>query len=426
METTLEVWRKYLENGIKCLGDGNTEEAEKSLQISLIEAEALEIPVIIAFSQRLLAAVQMKNNKLNDAEAGFRRALACCKQLHNNKGIAEARAGLASVYFSQGKNAKAIYLYKQAIRDYPREASSLRLAALYSDLGQVYIKIKEWQAAEETFLHAENLCRKHGYLSGEAEISLCLGEIYYSQAQRIAAQKRFYHAAKIYARLGEQVSLANALQYIVFLYFEKDRLPEALLLQQRVVAMYLKNGRDPEVSESYFMLSNLLQCSKLLDEAISSLELSIQYHQGSEFGFAVRYYSLAILLIMKQDYSEAKKQYLEALKYFQFFGDSSKIGEISEELTYLIRYEDTLFQENLYKLLGKRFYDEPELPKGEAMLKLANLLMKKGKNMEALRCGWIALVYARSLQDETKEIELLIQDLSQTIRYQKKTSRLYR
>lgn len=423
METTINNWQKYLELGIKFLGEGNTEESEKNLHLSLLEADNLGLPIIIAFTQRLLATVQVRNNKLNEATAGFKRALVYCKRIKNNKGIAEANAGLASVYFIQGKEAKAISLYKQAIGIFPKDIAPLRLASLYSDLGQVYSKIKQWQDAEYAFIQAENICRELAYTMGEAEISVYIGEIKYLQAHKTAAKNRFLKAVKMYSLLGEENYLASTMAYIVFIYLDKNMIQEALLIQYRVIVLYLKNKKWTEVSDSFFMLSNLLHTAGFMEEAIQSMELSLKYYEGEELGLAIRYYSLAVLAVSRQDYQEAKIKYFEALRHFQFSGDGAKIGDISEELTYLVKYEDQLFQENFYRYLGKRYYTDTDIPKSELMTKLANILFNRGKNLEALKCSWIALDHARSMQADTQEIEALVQTLSEVIRLKNKGNR---
>lgn len=415
MNVSFRKWQEQLETGIRYLSEGKSLEAEGHLQASVFEAEVLGVPVVIAFSQRLLATAQVRNNKLEEAESGFQSALRHCLQLKNNKGIAEAKAGLASIYFLKGEYTQAVYLYKQAINIYPHQSSPLRLAVLYSDLGQVYGRMKKWEKAENVFLKAGDICKHYGYKKGEGEIRLYLGEINYSQGKNQAAKEMFLEAARIFALIEDEISLANTHQSLAFILLESNQIEEALLYQNRVISLQLKHHLYLEVSEGYYLFSYILQNAKLFDQAGESLKLSLRYYQGPEFGLAVRYYSLAVLAIMKKEYEEAKKYYYEALKFFQFHGDGSKVGDLSEELTYLIKYEDTCLEENLYKWLGGRYFDA-EMPKHEVMLKLANSLKNKGNHMAALRCGWKALEIAKIMKCETQEIEILIQNLSERIR----------
>ncbi|NLI93653.1 MAG: tetratricopeptide repeat protein [Peptococcaceae bacterium] len=415
---SLRKWQIHLETGIKYLGEGNSMKAEGYLKESLEVAEELDVPVIIAFSQRLLATAQVRNNKLDEAEKGFFRALQFCQELNNNKGISEAKAGLASVCFVRGEYQQAVMFYKEAIGIYPQDSSPLRLAVLYSDLGQVYGRMKKWNKAESVFLKAVSFCIDQGYSRGEAEINLYLGEIYYSQGKTQLAQDKFAKSARLFAIIDDELSLANALSYLAFILWEKNMIEEALLFQYRVVALYLKHDQRLEISESYYLISNILQYAGLLDEAESCLKYSLQYYNGIEFGLAVRYQSLAVIAIAKKEYEDAKNFYYNALKFYQYYGDGSRIGEISEELTYLIKYDDVCIKENLYKLLnGRNVF--PEIPKHEIMVKLAQTLMRKGNNLAALRCGWRALEIAKAMKYETQEIEMLIQNLSVQIRKKK-------
>jgi len=415
MSSSLEKWQTHLETGVRYLGEGKSIEAEGYLKESLYLAEMLEVPIIIAFTQRLLATAQVRNQKLEEAEIGFNKALKYCLRLNNNKGIAEAKAGLASIAIHRGEYRQSIYLYQQAIRVYPQDASALRLAVLYSDLGQVYARMKEWKHAEEAYVKAENLCGKFGYRRGEAEISLYLGEVYYTQGKLKMATTRFSMAARLFASIAEELSLANALHYLAMIFLEKKKIEEALLFQYRVIILYLKYEQHEGISEGYYLLSNILQVAGLYEEAEKALHLSLHYYSGDEFGLAARYHSLAVMAVIKKQQEQAKEYYFKALKHFQFNGDGSKIGEISEELTYLIQYEDTGIQAHLYQWLGDRNFDVT-VSSHEVMVKLAYILKRKGDNVAALRCGWRALAIAKEMKYETIEIETLIQALSERIR----------
>ncbi|KUO67015.1 MAG: hypothetical protein APF84_17645 [Gracilibacter sp. BRH_c7a] len=415
MNVSLKTWQNHLEIGIKCLSEGNISEAEKHLEISMTEAEQIGVPVIIAFSQRLLATAYLRNDKLDEAQRGFQRALEYCQMLENKKGIAEAKAGLANVSFINGQYTKSISLYKEALSSYPQGSSSLRLAVMYTDLGQVYVRMKEWTKAEECFTKGCKLCRECDYDKGEAEIDLYLGEINYNQGKINVAKRKFTEAARVFSLIGEEVSLANALQYLAFLMLEKERYDEALLYQYRVIALYFKNRLYAEVSESYYLLSNIFQALKLLDEAEQSLNLSLRYYKGYELGLALRYHGLAMVAIMKKEYVEAQRYYYEALRYFQFFGDGSKVGDVCEELTFLLKYKDVDFHNNYLKEVSFRYLNK-DISKYEIMTKLAYSLKNKGNDIVALKCGWKALEIAKANKYETLEIEKLIQNISESIR----------
>ncbi len=415
MNVSLKVWQRHLETGIKCLSEGRIAEAEKQLGLSMIEAEKIGVPIIIAFSQRLLATAYVRNEKLLEAQSGFQRALEYCQMLENKKGIAEAKAGLANVAYINGQYAKSISLYNEAISFYPQESSSLRLAVMYNDLGQVYVRLKEWQKAEECFIVGGDLCRQYGYDKGEAEINLYLGEIYYNQGKITDAKEKFFEATKVFSLIGEEVSLANALQYLAFLMLDKELYEEALLYQYRVIALYFNNKLYTEVSESYYLLSNILQAIQLIDEAEQCLQLSLRYYKGYELGLAIRYHGLAIIAIMKKDYDEAKKYYYEALRYFQLFGDGGRVGDVCEELTFLLKYKDINLNDNYLKEVSLRNLDQ-DISRYEIMTKLALSLKNRGNDIIALKCSWKALEIAKANKYETLEAEKLIQKISESIR----------
>jgi len=152
-----------------------------------------------------------------------------------------------------------------------------------------------------------------------------------------------------------------------------------------------------------------------LDEAEQSLNLSLRYYKGYELGLALRYHGLAMVAIMKKEYVEAQRYYYEALRYFQFFGDGSKVGDVCEELTFLLKYKDVDFHNNYLKEVSFRYLNK-DISKYEIMTKLAYSLKNKGNDIVALKCGWKALEIAKANKYETLEIEKLIQNISESIR----------
>ncbi|ADY56370.1 Tetratricopeptide TPR_1 repeat-containing protein [Syntrophobotulus glycolicus DSM 8271] len=417
MGINFDEWQNYIKYGIKYLGEGNTAEAESFFKKSLQEAEKYGNLVFIAFSLRLLSTAQVKNRKFELAEKGFRKALIYCEKLENRKGISEATAGLGSVYYCLELYDQAEKWYERAIEAYPEDASRIRLAMLYTDLGNVYSKTRRWEKAELLFQRACQICERSSFSKGQGELMLLLGEVYYGQGECSKAKKYFSEAARIFAVIEDWYFLANALQHLAFILLEEGRYHEALLYLNRAICIYAKQEASGELSESYYLLANICQNLKLLDEAEASVFTSMKFYRGDDLGYAIRFQMIAIISILKKKYEKAKEHYSEALRYYQRFGDSLKIGEICEELTYLLKYEN-LFQENFVDLLSLRSQNA-KLPKHKLMFYFALAMEGTGKNMNALKFGWKALELAKLLEDETEEIETFIQELSQKIRRNK-------
>jgi tetratricopeptide (TPR) repeat protein len=73
------------------------------------------------------------------------------------------------------------------------------------------------------------------------------------------------------------LSLANSLQYLAFILLDKNKIDEALLLQYRVIALFLRHQQLPEISDSFYLLSSILQYAGLYDEAEKSLAVSLNF-----------------------------------------------------------------------------------------------------------------------------------------------------
>lgn len=418
MEINFNEWQNYMKYGIKSLGNGDALAAEKYFQKSLFEAEKYGNLVFTAFSLRLLATAQVKNQKYAQAEEGFRKALKYCEKINNCKGISEAMAGLGSVFFYLKDYDQSIMWYEKAINVYPEEASLIRLAMLYSDLGNIYLKTNKFSKAEKLYLKARRICEDSSFSKGQGEILLLLGEVYFRQGAFQKAKKQYIKATAIFVQIEDWHFLANTLQHMAFIMFEKKEYHSALLYLSRAVSIFLRLEAEEELSESYFLFGSIWQCLRCFDEAEDSIILSIKYYHGEELGYAVRYQTMAIISIYKRKYFKAKEHYSEALRYYQYFGDSMKIGEICEELTFLIKYENNLFKDDTLALANLR-NKEAELPKYKLLLTFAMAMGRMGKDLHALKFGWKALELAKVSEYQTEEIEVFIQELSEKIRRNK-------
>jgi tetratricopeptide (TPR) repeat protein len=289
---------------------------------------------------------------------------------------------------------------------------------LYTELGNIYLKINKFSKAEKVYQTAIQLCEDSSFSKGQGELLLLLGEVYFRQDEFQKAKRQFVKAAEIFTLINDWYFLASTLQHMAFIMFEIKEYHDALLYLSRSVCVFLRLKSGEELSENYFLLGSIWQCLKCFDEAEDAITISLNYYHGEELGYAIRYQTMAIISIYKRKYNQAKEHYSKALRYYQYFGDSMKIGVICEELTLLLKYEDNLFKEKIQELSNLR-NKEGQLPKYKLLLNFAVAMEGMGKNMHALKFGWKALELAKESEYQTKETEIFIQELSEKIRRNK-------
>ncbi|WP_088186024.1 tetratricopeptide repeat protein [Desulfosporosinus sp. FKA] len=415
-EVELTVWRNLMEDGTQCLGEEQYAKAENYYSQALILADQLSVPEIVAFTLRLLATARVRLGFYVLAEEGFQSALRICQEIQNAKGISEAWAGLASVAVKRGKFQAACQDYEKAIAVYPTTSPPLRLGMLYADLGQVYAALADWHKAKKAYEQAQEICRANGFLKGEGELDVLIGELCFRQKKREEATQNLKHACWVFIQILDVVALTNALQYLALLYFEQNEMRSAFECQQRAVALCLKFDTKQIFSESCFFLSKIEQSINLVEEAKYYLDLSIRYYPEQDLEMALRYQNLANLLHLTMDYSMAEQYYLKSLSLFETLGEQSHIGEVCESLTLL---KETLQQ-------GEEHSGKLEAPDAktkmqggfplDAMIRLAEFYEGRRSYREALECYWKALEMGRNAEIATGWIETRVQKVSKKIR----------
>lgn len=411
-EIILSTWRSLMDEGTRWLAKEEYNKAEGFFSESAQTARLIGTPEILAFSLRLLATTRVKLGALEVAETGFREALKICEDIQNAKGMAEALAGLASVAFGRKMFQEAVKLYVRSINVYPDSSPPLRLGMLYSDLGQTFSLLADWNNALAAYKKAHELCHLHGYPQGEGELSVLIGEIYFRREEKQQAEEWLKKACKVFATVEDAPTMANALQYLAFIYYDQNKMELARETQLRTVALWLRQDIKYEASESCYFLSKIEQSLNETREAEFYLRVSIELYDRQDLGLAIRFQNLAGLSLTDFELTKAEQYYHKALSIYEKLHEDIKAGEIYETLASLADFdgrksEALMYYEKAVELLDGSAHLEIEAQQGLASYYEKNMLFRK-----ALETYWVALKVARENDLESDSIELAIQRIS--------------
>lgn len=415
-DDVLMEWRSLMEKGTAFLGEGKYADAERIYLRCLKLTEQLSVPEISAFNIRLLSTSRIKQGKVDLSERGFQEALEICKHIENYKGMSEAMAGLASVSVARENFKEAVYWYEQAIKNYPGSSPRLRLSMLYSDLGQVFMAMRNWGQAKHSFLEARELCFSYGFKKGEGELSILLAEVAYREREVDQARKNLIYAGKIFSERQDEESLVSTIQYWAFIEFEQGNLEQALASWYRVISLYLRLEQKEELSESAYFLAKILHELKDATNALYYLELSIDNYPREDLGLALRYDNFAQLLEIKQDYLAARDYLKRAAIILEQNQESQKLGETYEKIALCSEHLGELKEALAYREKSNQYLESHQLLSLSMSQRLANYFEIQRKYLFALQYYWECLRIGREMEADTLEIEQAIQRISRKIR----------
>lgn len=415
-DDVLMEWRSLMEKGTAFLGEGKYADAERIYLRCLKLTEQLSVPEISAFNIRLLSTSRIKQGKVDLSERGFQEALEICKHIENYKGMSEAMAGLASVSVARENFKEAVYWYEQAIKNYPESSPRLRLSMLYSDLGQVFMAIRNWGQAKHSFLEARELCFSYGFKKGEGEHSILLAEVAYRERDVDQARMDLIYAGKIFSETKDEESLVSTIQYWAFIEFEQGNLEQALVSWYRVISLYLRLKQKEELSESAYFLAKILHELKDVTNALYYIELSIDNYPHEDLGLALRYDNFAQLFEIKQDYHAARDYLKRAAIILEQNQENQKLGETYEKIALCSEHLGELKEALAYREKSNQYLESHQLLSLSMSQRLANYFEIQRKYLFALQYYWECLRIGREVEADTLEIEQAIQRVSRKIR----------
>ncbi len=156
--------------------DGRAEAAEENVQMGLQIVEGIQSPR--AARHRLSSARLMENlGRLDEAEAGYRRALSEIQNFENQFLEALALTYLGDIVQDTGRPREAVALHSRAVGIRRDLNQDLGVATSLRGLGKAYSDLNELNAAREALLESAHLYLNEEAMPGYASVLLALAVV---------------------------------------------------------------------------------------------------------------------------------------------------------------------------------------------------------------------------------------------------------
>lgn len=203
----------------------------------------------------------------------------------NDKGnfiLADTQNALAIAFSRQNKMKEAIE--RLLFVDSLHKAEPLRediIAAAYQSLGNVYLELKEYDAAEEYYLKANRQFEK---MAGGGTFyfnttNVFLGQVYFHKGQVEKADSLLSKTLLFYEQIKEERTVAEISNYLGLIHLKKGNLDSAQRYFQNALNFQRKNDYSLEAGQSAMQLGKLNIEKGKPNLAIEYLEQALTFNR---------------------------------------------------------------------------------------------------------------------------------------------------
>jgi tetratricopeptide (TPR) repeat protein len=182
--------------------EGRFKEAEENGLRHLPQAEALDSLRLQALILNDLGIATFFQDRYDDANAYFQRAMECYKQLGDDAGTADALINIGNTQSARGDPRSAIASWGDACTIIESKGAPHQLALIQNNMGIAHFNLREFPAARQCYLRARELCTQLEMQSGLAYTHANFGELEASEGHYEASLKSWKEAKRLYETSG--------------------------------------------------------------------------------------------------------------------------------------------------------------------------------------------------------------------------------
>ncbi len=286
---------------------------------------------VAAWAYLFMGVIQVQYSRSNDAKRNLEVALR--QSIADQALKANCFKALGDVHIKLSEYEQARARYDQALPIYNQIGAPLGEANCIKALGDVYIKLDEYEIACARYEEALSIYNQIGDRLGEANSIKALGDVHIRLSEYEKSRTRYEQATPIYNEIGDCLGEANCIKAIGDVHLELSEYDQARARYEQALPIYSQIGNRLEEAECIKGFGDIFKGLAEFDEAIKSYKeaMCIFDFIGARHEKADVLSSLGDVYIeLKQ--TETGNKYLEqATALFEEIG-SPRAGKIKEKL----------------------------------------------------------------------------------------------
>ncbi len=233
--------------GIGCNNLGRYDQALAYYQNALHLATQIRDTLALARTQYNLGVTRKKQEDASQAFAHFRTAAELVRQLGNERGLGRILTEIGHLHQAQGQLDSARYYHQQALAIKTATQDTYGLIYSYNNLGELYLRSREWARSLEAHRMALGLCQPDD-LPNLAYTHWCLGQVHRNAGQLAATEAAYQQSWQMAGQIGSYERLRDAAEGLAQTYARRGNFRSAYAYQQ-YFKQYADSLKNDELSQ---------------------------------------------------------------------------------------------------------------------------------------------------------------------------------
>ena len=312
-------------SGLILARQGDYRRASQQALASLLAAEELGEPAIVARAHNLLGIIDRNRGRFNQAISHFEESLSLYREFGNLQGVALAQNSLANAYFDMGEWTAADYNYRQAGKTFSQLGNVYNRVIVDNNIGGIALNQGRLDDALQAYTRALSALEQIGgslYVMGALQLNLGATHVRRREVQAAFAHLEQSHA--LFERAKNRDLLPEMHRRMAEAYLANVNLDKAREHAELSLAVGQELSVPGEQGLTLRVLGEISAAAGDVDEAEKHLEqaISLLKDMGDNYGLACAQLSLAGIKNAPYDHSQRQELIKECLPVFERLGAS--------------------------------------------------------------------------------------------------------
>jgi len=326
------------------------------------------------------------------------------KEKNSIREIANALNEKSYAFFIKGDTKKSMESLLESIKFIKQLDAPLKLATIYSNIGNIYGEEKKYQEAVRYFNSSLEIFRKQNQKTGEARMLNNLGIIYNDIDAYDLAINYLNNSLELYNKLNKEKTTGLTYYHIGKVYYNKAEYSLAIEYIEKALVLLIAENNDSMAANCYFLLSKVYKKLNQLEKAYDFIEKSLAIdYKIKNTAKIINARTLKASIIYESNPDEATKQAEEILKLVQ----PEALNHLKADL-YNLLYK--CYKAKRDYTLALSMYEQYGIYSDSVQIEKNNIVIIR----EAIQNEYDRKLYENNLESEKEKAALKVLQLKRT------------